>query len=190
MYLNFWNSTHRERKEQYIKALELEVARLRELFVNESNTIQAHLQQTDHQLREQQHENLALREILKSRNIAFDLELQQRKNAIRSMRPSDGHDMGPAFSALPPNHFNSVIASANSQAGLAGMQELGYINGTGATGSNQSPIIHNNQSPITTHHSTSPPAIQELGKVKMEGVPGMPGIFELEPQLGVDFILA
>lgn len=166
---------------------------MRELFVNESNTIQAHIRQTDNQLRDYYQENIALRDILKSRNVSFEIELQQRKNNLRAMNPAgDNRGVGPAYSTLPPDHFNNVIASANSQAGLLEMQQPDYMNGNSNAGPSHSPSIHNNKT-HATHHNDSPPAIQEAVMIKQEAIsdmPGMTGIFEREPQLGVEFILA
>ena len=54
------------------------------------------------------------------------------------------------------------------------------------------PLSNSGHSPGTTHYASSPagPEIQEFFIKQEEGtVPDMPGIFEKEPQLGIDFIL-
>lgn len=48
-------------------------------------------------------------------------------------------------------------------------------------------------SPSNTHHSHAlhgPDISEQAVKQEHEGVPDMPGIFEKEPQLSIDFILA
>ena len=84
------------------------------------------------------------------------------------------------------------LRQTNSQAGLLEMQQPDYMNGNSNAGPSHSPNIHNNKT-HATHHNDSPPAIQEAVMIKQEAIsdmPGMTGIFEREPQLGVDFILA
>lgn len=78
--------THRERKENYIKALELELARLRETYLAEQNAREATLKQQQLVIENQRNENLALREILMNRGIQFENELENRK-AVIAMRP-------------------------------------------------------------------------------------------------------
>ena len=69
------------------------------------------------------------------------------------------------------------------------MHRPGYSNGAGSVISGHSPGSQNNPSP-QTHNSHSPPENQETSTYRDKGVPDMPGIFEKDPQLGVDFILA
>lgn len=180
--------THRERKEQYIKALEAEVARLREAFVAESATVQHHLRHSEMLMREQQQENMFLREILNSRGVAFEVQLQQRKNALGIGRPQDGRGISSSYTVPRTTAFMNAPPPSVS---LSGMSELhhGYTNGASSVPSGHSPGSQNNQSP-QTHHSHSPSDMQEVGGYRDKSVPDMPGIFEKDPQLGVDFILA
>ena len=186
------DSTHRERKEQYIKALELELARLREVFVAERAQIENHLRNSEAHLREQQQENILLRDILNNRGISFEIQLQQQKNAIAmGAGPQSLRALSPSYSTTQPSIYSSVVAPAPpSQSGISNMHHSAYTNGGGSMMSGNSPQSHNNSSPGATHHSNSPPEIQEIGVLKDAGTPDMPGIFERDPQLGIDFILA
>lgn len=183
--------THRERKENYIKALELELARLRESYVLEANGREATIQQQKLILENQQREILALREILGSRGIQFETELEGRK-AVIGMRPKreDASMTPPSMATLSPPSagtrslgYHSVGAGPSSA--TTGYSPQTYLNG-GATSLS-------GHSPGTTHYSSHSPAgpdIQEYGiKQEPSGVPDLPGIFEKEPQLGIDFIL-
>ncbi|KIV95551.1 hypothetical protein, variant [Exophiala mesophila] len=181
--------THRERKENYIKALELEISRFREMYVIEQNNAAETLAQHKIIIENQQCENLALREILAARGIQYENELQNRK-AVIAMRPKleDASMTPPSMATLsPPSlgaHSTAGYRSGTSGPGsTAGYSPHTYLNG------GQSAAGH---SPGTTHYSHSPqgPDLQEFAvKQEPRAVPDMPGIFEKEPQLGIDFIL-
>src|SRR3954454_21230077 len=70
--------THRERKEQYIKALEIELSRLREGYTSDVAQMNTTLEQHRMMLREHQEENAFLKEILMSRGISYQSELEKR----------------------------------------------------------------------------------------------------------------
>ncbi|OAP63883.1 hypothetical protein AYL99_03110 [Fonsecaea erecta] len=182
--------THRERKENYIKALEMELARLREVFIFEQETRDGTIQQQKLLIENQQRENLALREVLTSRGIAFENELENRK-AMLALKPKREEN-----SMTPPSVSTLTAPSV-------GPRSIGYgtvVTGPGSVTSGYSPQAYLNggslsvsgHSPGTTHYASSShgPEVQEFGIKTEEGViPDMPGIFEREPQLGIDFIL-
>ncbi|KAK4945249.1 hypothetical protein LTR10_015408 [Elasticomyces elasticus] len=189
--------THRERKENYIKALELELSRLREVFLMEQNGRDATIQQQKLIIENQQRENLALREILTSRGIPFENELENRK-AVIAMRPKREEDslsppsmatLSPSTMAGRPRGYQQGVPGPGSVP--SGYSPQNYLNGGGLSASSHSPG--------TTHHSHSPsgPDIQEFAiKQEPRGIPDMPGmtmggvgIFDRDPQLGIDFIL-
>ncbi|EXJ88517.1 hypothetical protein A1O1_05447 [Capronia coronata CBS 617.96] len=187
--------THRERKENYIKALELELARLKETFVLDQNARYATIQQQKLIIEDQQREILALREILASRGITFENELKNRKAVIAmrpkreelSLSPPSMTTLSPTSMGGRPHGYQQVMPGPPSTS--TGYSPQTYING--------GPLSVSGLSPGTTHHSHSPqgPEIQEMAPIKQEseGISDMPrpgaGIFEREPQLGVDFIL-
>lgn len=186
--------THRERKENYIKALELELARLRETFLLEQNARDATIQQQKLLLENQQRENLALREILTTRGVSFETELENRKAVMAMRTKREDNSLSPAAMAT---------LSPSSMAGRQGGYQQ-VVSGPASAATGYSPQYLNGgamsisgHSPGTTHHSHSPhgPEVQEFS-IKYESgaisdMPGMPtvGVFEQDPQLGIDFIL-
>ncbi|KAJ9615347.1 hypothetical protein H2200_001422 [Cladophialophora chaetospira] len=182
--------THRERKENYIKALEIELARLRESYVVEANNRDATIQQQKVIIDNQQRENIALREVLASRGIPFENEVENRK-AMITMRPKREENSltPPAMSTLSPpsvgnrsGGYGGVVRAPASTA--SGYSPQAYLS--------SAPLSNSGHSPGTTQYASSPagPDIQEFSIKQEEGaVPDMPGIFEKEPQLGIDFIL-
>ncbi|RMD44165.1 hypothetical protein DV735_g957, partial [Chaetothyriales sp. CBS 134920] len=178
--------THRERKEQYIKALEMELDRFKEVYVNDLN-------QANHVRRE----NMLLREILASRGINADQELAGRGAPV-GLDTSSGMQIKDSNSISPPQMQPTRALSANlpylshtpSTTGYSPMGDHVFPSGSGnASVATHSPGI-SMQSYGTHQSSPSGPDIQELViKQEGDGVPAMPGIFEHNPQLAVDFIL-
>ena len=140
-------------------------------------------QQIDHQniiLQRQQAENAVLREILLARGIQFEHELESRKMNMQMPVKRDPSSISPAHI---PTHLPSVTAPS-STAGYSPLPDSTFTNGGSRT--------MTGHSPATTMHGHSPagPEIQEFAvKQERNGTPDLPGIFEKEPQLGIDFIL-
>lgn len=185
----FPRRTHRERKENYIKALELELARLREIFVIDQNNATETIAQHKAIIENQQRENLALREILTSRGIPYENELENRK-AVISMRTKmeDASLTPPSIATLSPPSVGGRSAGYRGNAAAPASTTTGYSPQAYLNGGHSA----SGHSPGTTHYSHSPqgPDIQEFSiKQESNAVADMPGIFEKEPQLGIDFIL-
>ena len=131
-----------------------------------------------------------MREILVSRGIAFENELENRK-AIMSRAPKRENN-----SMTPPSiRTLSTPSIGNRSAGYGTVVRAPgsatSVYSPQAYLSNASKVASGN-SPGATHYTGSPqgPEIQEFAIKQEEGaVPDMPGIFEQEPQLGIDFIL-
>lgn len=178
--------THRERKEQYIKALESEVARLREAFAHEAAHANNMMKQNELVLHESQQEIMILRDMLASRGVPFEGELESRKTNARIT----GRDA----SSLSPTHMSPPrVVPAPYQGGIPGPSSNVAFSTHERMYPNGSTMSASGHSPGTTHHSHSPsgPEVAEQSNMgSPEGVPDMPGIFEKDPQLGVDFILA
>ena len=178
--------THRERKEQYIKALELELARLREGYQSDVASMNSSLEQHKIVLQEHQEENAILKEMLTQRGIHFQHELESRKAASKTRNTSFGSN-----SAMPQSGlYNSVTSAPSSSSGYSPqpqMTDRSYTAGRmgSASGGSQTG---------STQHTYSPadPGVFEQGiKREYTGVPDMAGgIFEKDPQLQVEFILA
>lgn len=161
--------------------MESEISRLREAFVQESAAIQHEFEYQKTLLRDQTQENLVLREMLGARGVPFEAELQNRLGrGGMSIGPQGSRGMSPAYSVPRASPFGNTLA-APSSAHTPDLPLPGYGNGTSSTISGHSPM---------THHSHSPPDTQETVGAKSPYTPDMPGIFERDPQLGIDFILA
>jgi hypothetical protein len=135
-------------------------------------------------------ENQALREVLASRGIAFENELENRK-AMLAMKPKrEDHSMTPpSMSTLSPSSVGSRSAGYGTVMRAPGSVASGYSPQAYLSTTSMGASGH---SPGTTHYASSPqgPDIQEFSIKQEEGImPDMPGIFEREPQLGIDFIL-
>lgn len=174
--------THRERKEQYIKALETEVSHLRELFAKESQTVQTLLKHKDMQIREREQENFILRDMLTSRGIPYEGELQRKLGG--AMGGQANRSMSPSYTMPQAHPFTNIGPTALSSSEFSFLQEPNFGNGA--------PSSTSGHSPVGTHHASSPSEIQEQGTRMMldPRVPDAPGVFEKDPQLGIDFILA
>lgn len=156
----------------------------------EQNARDATIQQQKLILENQQRENLALKDMLSSRGIQYENELENRK-AVIGMRPKrEDASMTPqSMSTLSPPSVGARSLGYHSVVPGAASATTGYSPKTFLNGAATSISGH---SPGTTHYSHSPigPDIQEYGiKQESGGVPDLPGIFEKEPQLGIDFIL-
>ena len=176
--------THRERKEQYIKALEIELSRLREGYTSDVASMNTSLEQHRIALREHQEENAFLKEILVSRGISYQKELEKR-NAAKARSPP----FGSSTTMAQPGVYNPMASTPSSTSRYSpqptlpdrsyGAGRMGSMSGGSASGGTQ----HN--------YSPADPGVFEHGiKHESPGVSEMPGIFETDPQLQVEFILA
>lgn len=180
--------THRERKEQYIKALELELSRLREVYLNDSNAAATQIQERDLLIQNQRRENEALRSILAANGISYESELDNRKlNMGMQVKRDASNSLSPNPMSVKPHPYQTVFTTPSSTLGYSPMRDSPYTNGGSMS------VGH---SPGTTQHSSpTGPEVQEYSpmnpiKQEAQGVPDMPlGIFEKDPQLGIDFIL-
>lgn len=128
--------------------------------------------------------------MLVANGIPYEAELENRKVAIAmQVKRDNSNSLSPNPMAVKPHPYSNMGTAASSTLGYSPMRDPSYTNGGSLS------VGH---SPGTTHHSNSPmgPDIQEyspVNPIKQEyhGVPATPlGIFEKEPQLGIDFILS
>ena len=176
--------THRERKEQYIKSLEIELSRLREGYTSDVASMNNSLEQHRIALREHQEENAFLKDVLASRGISFQAELEKR-DATKSRNPS----FASSTTLQQPGLYSSMTSEPSSTSGYSpqptlpdrsyGAGRMGSMSGGSASGGTQ----HSYSSP-------DPGVFEQAIKHESPGVPEMPGIFERDPQLQVEFILA
>jgi hypothetical protein len=165
--------THRERKEQYIKALEIELSRLREGYTSD-------VAQMNMMLREHQEENAFLKELLTSRGISFQRELEKR-NATKPRSGTYG-----SGTTMPQPAMYNPMTSAPSSAGYSPQSTLPdrpYVAGSISGGSVSAGTQH-------SYSPADPGMFEQSIKHESPGVPETPGVFERDPQLQVEFILA
>lgn len=173
--------THRERKEQYIKALEAEVTKLRETFIIEKETVLQQIAQQEMMLQDQQREIMALKEMLAARGIQYEGELQTRKASL-VISPANQRGISPNFSMPSTSPYAGVMPGPPSTSGFSSVPEQqAFGNGGGS---------RPGHSPGMKQHSNSPEVFDHVIKQEDSPIADMPGIFEKEPQLAVDFILA
>ena len=152
----------------------------------ETNNNHQNLEQHKAMLHQARQENAVLRDLLNSRGIPVEGELEKRRAAgmIRFQRETSTMSSG---TQVPGQMYQHGLPGPPSSNGYSPMHDKRYLNGSQMSGSGHSPG--------TTHHSNSPPGpdIQEQ-YIKQEpqniAISDMPGVFEKDPQLGVDFILA
>lgn len=190
MYILTLLRTHRERKEQYIKSLEFEISGLRESYVNDINALRASLAQHKESLRQQTEENSILKEILRARGIAYQAELDSRRAQTAAMNAQNSAYGGSVSGSARSGSYQTVTPSGTTIGALTPSPRLNNNFGNG---------INSMISPstgATSYQSFSPPdtGVPERSLSRetseMSGISDMPGVFEQDPQLGIDFILA
>ncbi|KAK2743513.1 hypothetical protein FQN57_004810 [Myotisia sp. PD_48] len=192
--------THRERKEQYIRTLEIEISRLREGYTSDITKANLSIMEYRKALEAQQEENRILREVLASHGIDIETELERRK--VTTSTPQ---------SSLYAER-TSQSAASGSQA-VYGMGSSNYLTPDTALSSSHSPtaLVHEFPGGAMTEHGVSmqmnpypgaqmypyqPSAVDiETGIMNARDSRDDPdiernGIFEKDPQLGIDFILS
>jgi hypothetical protein len=163
----------------------MELQRLREVYLSDANHAEAQIQQRDLIIRDQRRENEALRQLLAMNGVPFEKDLETRKHSVNLPVKRDAtNSLSPNPMAVKPHPYQTALPTATSTSGYS---PLSYSNG----GS-----ISMSHSPGNTNNGGSPagPDIQEyspINPIKTEqGVSDLPiGIFEKDPQLGIDFIL-
>ena len=137
-------------------------------------------------LHNEQQENQVLKNILVSRGIAYESELDTHKVDSRTSARQMTGSMGQSPTTSRPSPYQTGLPVGSPPTNYQLSMDHGYTNGR--NGSLTGSAGHTPQ-----HHTTSPssPLVTERS-IKQESSPvaDMPGIFEKEPQLGIDFILA
>lgn len=168
--------THRERKENYLKNLEAELSRSREDFTIAITTMK-------NELDENQSENAALKDILVSKGIAVQSELDARTMGALSQRCNES--VGPSS---PPCGHHEQMASLSLSTPTCSSPTYSH----GQASSNRSYVATPTTSASSRYQGRSPagPAILEQSSGKEpEGAGEVSGIFERNEYLGVEFIL-
>ena len=162
------------------------MSRLRERYASDTIAMKSTLDQHRNALAEQQTENIILRDILASRGILFQAEFENRKAAMMMQQPRNGSfapsstdSRSGSYGQLSP----TVLSSSSRSPPSATRQKYSNVGLSGNTGVSNSGSFHG--------HSPAEPGISErVIKAEQTAVSDMPGIFERNQQLGIDFILA
>jgi hypothetical protein len=143
------------------------------------------LEQAKLALREHQEENAILKEMLASRGIQFQNELKNRKAGLAMKAQGSLYRSSPPISG--PGAYNPIMPGHSSSSGFPPVPQLpdrSYARQDSFSAASASGATHHG-------HSPADPGVFELNiKQETTGVSSMPGIFERDPQLQIDFILA
>ncbi|KAE8397742.1 hypothetical protein BDV37DRAFT_264993 [Aspergillus pseudonomiae] len=187
--------THRERKEQYMRALETEVSRLREAYTQEISAANLTVHQHREMVRSLSEENNILKEILAAHGINYEAEVERRKAERTS--PTNATYQSSPFASSVGSQPAAVAQSAPST-------QHAYTTPPttiSAPSSSLSPIVngieHIDVSPtqeLSPHQNCNAApcdALATLDRIAPASrQPNQPaGIFENDPQLQIDFIL-
>ncbi|KAG2021418.1 hypothetical protein GB937_004755 [Aspergillus fischeri] len=190
--------THRERKEQYIRSLETEVSRLREAFTQEMSAANLAVVQHREMLQTVNDENAILKELLTAHGIQFEADLERRRAERRSA--GRGFQSSPLAGSSVVSQAPAALAASNGNTYTTPPTTVSNVS------SDLSPLASGMErveiSP--THEITPPPPIAmmtassceipanlDLSAIarNQEPVQAVGGIFEVDPQLQIDFIL-
>ncbi|OKL58546.1 hypothetical protein UA08_06051 [Talaromyces atroroseus] len=175
--------THRERKEQYIRALESELSRLRETYSVDINAANQKVQQQQEMVQHLKAENERLMKILMDCGIPVQTQPEPLNiNTQNVSRTAGSSSVGsqsatvhsqPPFLTTPPTTFSSPHSAGSGD------------ERTGSRGDSSMPFIG------TAYHSSTDQGGLDFstGAESNKELTSMPGIFDVDPQLGVDFIL-
>ncbi|KAJ5917135.1 hypothetical protein N7466_010689 [Penicillium verhagenii] len=189
--------THRERKEQYMRALETEVSRLREAYTNEISDANVTIRQQKEVINIAQHENEILKEMLLANGIQFEPELERRRAERASaggyqVSPIAGSSIGSQTAA-----FTNSLTQHNTTPGTSISTGLSPRANGGVDHPDVSPpMAFTPQQQV--YHAAPAEQMGALDRSASCGhmidttVPATPmlkGVFESDPQLQIDFIL-
>lgn len=180
--------THRERKEQYIRALEVEITRLREGYATDIEGANVSIMQQKQALEELRDENRMLKEILASHGINFEAELEKRGAPVQStpQESSYGGSVAPSLSQTAPD-IGNMNYLGTPEASISGRSP-----GTTTSEMAQLPAVGSNN-PYFESAIPVPATGNALSSSDIGGgsalVSSTPGVFDVDPQLGIDFVL-
>ncbi|KAE8394806.1 hypothetical protein BDV23DRAFT_126017 [Aspergillus alliaceus] len=192
--------THRERKEQYMRALETEVSRLREAYTQEISAANLTVHQHREMVRSLSNENNILKEILAANGINYEAEVERRRAERTS--PTNGTYQPSPFASSSIGSQPAAVAPSAPSAPSAQQAYTTPPTTVSAPSSSLSPIANGIEhidvsptqelTPQNQNYSAAPcDALATLDRIAPASrQPLQPaGIFENDPQLQVDFIL-
>ncbi|RHZ60471.1 protein flbB [Aspergillus thermomutatus] len=188
--------THRERKEQYIRSLETEVSRLREAFTQEMSAANLAVVQHREMLQAVNEENAVLKELLAANGVQFEAELERRRaerSAGRGFKssPLASSSVASQETGIPPASNRNTYTTPPTTVSTASSDLSPLANGMERV---EISPTHEITPPPHVHMPTTScdiPANLDLSAIarNQEPVQALGGIFEVDPQLQIDFIL-
>ncbi|KAJ5801858.1 uncharacterized protein N7503_004308 [Penicillium pulvis] len=185
--------THRERKEQYMRALETEVSRLREAYTNEISDANVTIQQQKEMINVAQHENEILKEILLANGIQFEPELERRRAERASVGGYQSSPVAGSSIGSQTAGFTNSMTQHNTTPGTSISTDLSpRANGSVEHPEVSPPMAFAPQQQV--YHAGPAEQMSALDRSACHApdapVPAMlKGVFESDPQLQIDFIL-
>ncbi|KAJ5999830.1 hypothetical protein N7481_000239 [Penicillium waksmanii] len=186
--------THRERKEQYMRALETEVSRLREAYTSEISDANVQLQQHKEVLHSVRTENDILKEILIAHGIHYEPELEQRR-AERPPVPFQSSPVAASSAGSQSAGLANSISHQHTTPATSISPGLSPTAGSGSGGGLEHPDISPAMAfvpPQQVYHAGTGDSMGAMDRSACQAappVPAMSGAFESDPQLQIDFIL-
>ncbi|CAI7594457.1 unnamed protein product [Penicillium manginii] len=186
--------THRERKEQYMRALETEVSRLREAYTSEISDANVQLQQHKEVLQSVRTENEILKEILIAHGIHYEPELEQRR-AERPPVPFQSSPVAASSAGSQSAGLATSISNHHTTPATSISPSLSPTAGSGVIGGLEHPDISPPMAfapPQQVYHAGPGDSMGAMDRSACQAappVPAMGGVFESDPQLQIDFIL-
>lgn len=173
-----------------MRALEVEVSRLREAYGQDLSAANVSVQQHKQKVQTLSDENEILKGILSAHGISFEAELER----YRAERPPQGHQSSPFSSHTPSTHVTSATHpyTTTPPTSVSPNSVSPSVNGTmQAPSMNISPTQAYSTQVYQMSNSPSMDVVDRAGPSQSfaEPVQAIGGIFETDPQLQVDFVL-
>ena len=169
----------------------MEISYLRESYTTDVNNFTTTIAQHKEALRQHQEENNTLKELLRAHGIPFQSKIDPNQPPIQTVQAMGNVHPGYARSMSSNSQslgYSSVTPTGTTVGALTPSPRVTERSFSNAMASTIAP-----SSVGTSYHSHSPPDMgfsERAIKREDSTVQQMPGVFENDPQLGIDFILA
>ncbi|KAJ5765899.1 hypothetical protein N7520_005458 [Penicillium odoratum] len=185
--------THRERKEQYMRALETEVSRLREAYTTEISDANTTIQQQKEAINIARHENEILKEILLANGIQFEPELERRRTERASVGGYQSSPVAGSSNGSNAAVFTNSMTQQNTTPGTSISTAFSPRANAGLEHPEVSPPMAFAPQQQVYHGGPA----EQMGALDRSAChvaeptvpPMLKGVFENDPQLQIDFIL-
>lgn len=158
---------------------------MREAYSHDIIASQTSLQQHREALQALREENEIMKEILRSHGISYEAELERRRAELLSMGPGSSFAGSSSGSAILQTSYPHVLSTPATTVS-SGMSP-------GASHGDHMDLSHGNgrmyQHEFQASPCERPGFVEHSSQFNGASAPEAPGIFEKDPQLGIDFIL-